>query len=196
MAVRIASLGGTDDPDHRSIGRRRSHGAGWWWRGGPAGHRPGLVHRLPGAHRPRARRSKALSAGASGRNRSGSCRAHRARVPRAWPASLRSAAAARNVRPRAETGRQRGSRARTTCPTVPTPHCAKPGRVSRPRERHRHLSACSAASRRASRNWPSWPRDRTAVSPGGPTSTTLFWSTSTVRHRSRLMTSPQLTCHT
>jgi hypothetical protein len=37
---------------------------------------------------------------------------------------------------------------------------------------------------------------RTAVSPGGPTSTTWFRSTSTVRQRSRLITSPQLTRHT
>jgi hypothetical protein len=172
-SVRLAR--GDGRTDRRLIGRRPPLGVGRRCSPGErACHRPGRGLRRPGAHRRHARPSRAPSAGASGWNKLDSCRAHPARARRASPATPQSGGGARNVPRTAATGHQRGWPARTACPGVPTPRCAEPGRVSRPRSTHRHLSACSAASRRASRNWPSWPDDRTAVSPGGPTSTTLF----------------------
>ena len=152
--------------------------------------------RPPGVRMRPAIPSRAPSAAATGLSRCGSCHARPARAPRAWTAIPRSAWEVRNALPTAGTGRRRGWPARRACRDAPTPRHEEPARVSRPPERHRHLSACSAASRSAALSWPNCPAERTAVSPGGPTSTTWSCSTSTVRHRSRLMTSPQLTRHT
>jgi hypothetical protein len=221
-AVQFVALGGTGEPDHRPVlttsrptpsGVTGAEVVGFTWLPPSTGpwswatrrfhRRPragrvaaGPVHRPPGVHRRLATRSTAPSAGATATSTPGSCPGRRAHGRRAWTASPRSTWEVRNVPRTAAMGRRPGWPTRRADRDAPTPHRAVPVRVSRPPKRHRHLSACSAASLRAARNWPSWPVVRTAVSPGGPTRTTRSRSTSTVRHRSRLITSPQPTRHT
>jgi hypothetical protein len=116
---------------------------------------PGPAHPRRGVRARPARPHTAPSAGASDRNTSGSCPSRPARARRASPANLRSTSAARSEPPTARTVHQHGSRAPRACRGAPIPRHEGPGRVSRPPKRHRHLSACSAASRRATRSWAS-----------------------------------------